>query len=583
MAISTITGDSLLALDIGTITTRAILFDVVDERYRYLASGSAVTTAGAPFKDVGEGVRRAFDQLQKITGRDLLGGDENLIIPSRPDGSGVDSFVVTMSAGKPLNILIAGLLEDVSVESAQHLAQTTYAKIVETLSLNDRRQQDNRIDTILRVRPDLIIMTGGLEGGASLSIRRLLEVISLGCSILPENLRPHILYAGNYSMQAEVKEVLTPIADFEVAPNIRPTLEAEQLSPAQSKLSELFRKIHSQHSPSVSELVHWSKGQFMPTSMAFGRIISFLSKVYRSNKGSLGIDMGAAATTVAAAFDGKLELGVYPELGLGSGLAQLLRFTKLENITRWLPVDVPPASVRDYVFNKAAYPASVPVTSEEMAIEQALARQIMQVAVQAISRRFPQDGPVNSAGLLPQFEPIMATGGILSHAPTPGQALMMLLDGLQPTGVTTILLDQNNLVAALGAAAEANPLLAIQVLGSNTMLNLGTVITPVGKARLGTPILRVRITYENGRENSIEVKYGSLDVLPLNLGEAATLKLQPLHRFDVGMGLGRGGRLQVLGGVPGVVIDARGRPITLHADPERQREIFKKWLWTLGG
>ena len=285
---------------------------------------------------------------------------------------------------------------------------------------------------------------------------------------------------------------------------------------------------------------------------------------------------------MAAAFDGKLELGVYPELGLGSGLAQLLHFTKLENITRWLSVDVPSANVRDYLFNKAAFPSSIPVTSEEMAIEQALARQIMQVAVQAISRRFPQDGSVNSAGLLPQFEPIMATGGILSHAPTPGQALMMLLDGLQPTGVTTILLDQNNLVAALGAAAEANPLLAIQVLGSNTMLNLGTVISLVGKARPGTPVLRVRITYENGRENSVEVKYGALEVLPLNLGESATLRLQPLHRFDVGMGPGRGGRLQVLGGVPGVVIDARGRPITLHPDPERQRELFKKWLWTLG-
>jgi hypothetical protein len=144
-------------------------------------------------------------------------------------------------------------------------------------------------------------------------------------------------------------------------------------------------------------------------------------------------------------------------------------------------------------------------------------------------------------------------------------------------------LDQNNLVSALGAAAESNPLLAVQVLGSNTMLNLGTVITPVGKTRPGTPVLRVRITYENGRENSVDVKYGSLDVLPLNLGEAATLRLQPLHRFDVGMGPGRGGRLQVLGGVTGIVIDARGRPITLHADPVRQREIFKKWLWTLGG
>jgi len=582
MMTSAITGESLLALDIGTITTRAILFDVVDGRYRFLASGSAVTTAGAPFHDIGEGVRRALDKLEAVTGRELVGADESLITPCLPDGSGTDNFVVTMSAGQPLRILIAGLLEDVSVESAQHLAQTTCSQIAEIISLNDRRQQDNRIDRILSTRPELIIMTGGLEGGASLSIRRLLEVITLGCSILPENQRPDILYAGNYDMQENVKDALSSITDVAVAPNLRPTLENEQLGPAQSKLSELFRKIHSQKNPSVAELNHWAKGQFMPTSMAIGRIISFLSKVYRSEKGALGVDVGASATTLAAAFNGKIDIGVYPELGLGSALSQLLKFTKLDNITRWLPIEISPATVRDYVFNKAAYPASLPVTVEEMAIEQAITRQVMQVSVQRLKSRFPNDAPSSGVDTLPYFEPILATGGALSHAPTTGQAMLMLLDGLQPTGVTTILLDQNNLVAALGAAAEANSVLAVQVLGSNTMLNLGTVISPVGKARLGVPVLRIRITYEDGHENSVEVKFGSLDVLPLNLGESATLRLQPLHRFDVGMGPGRGGRLQIVGGVHGIVIDARGRPVSLHEDPARRREILKKWLWTLG-
>jgi hypothetical protein len=582
MMTSMTTGESLLALDIGTITTRAILFDVVEGRYRFIASGIAVSTAGSPFNDVGEGVRRALDKLETVTGRELIGADENLIIPSQPDGSGIDNFVVTMSAGKPLRILIAGLLEDVSVESAKRLAQTTYSDIADIISLNDRRQQDNRIDTILSTHPDLIIMTGGLEGGASLSVRRLLDVVTLGCSTLPENLRPHILYAGNYSMQVKVQEALTPLTNIEIAPNIRPTLENEQLGPAQARLSNLFRTIHSQTSSSISELNRWAEGQFMPTSMAIGRIISFLSKVYRSEKGALGIDLGASATTLATAFDGKLSLGVFPELGLGSGVSQLLRFTKLDHIARWLPVEIPPTVVRDYVFNKSAFPASLPVTKEEMAIEQAITRQVMQVAVRRLKDRFPKHAPSSGADALPHFEPILASGSVLSHAPTPGQALMMLLDGLQPSGVTTILLDQNDLVAALGAAAEANPVLAVQVLGSNTMLNLGTVISPVGKSRLGVPVLRVRITYEDGRENSIEVKYGSLDVLPLNLGETATLRLQPLHRFDAGMGPGRGGRLQVVGGVLGVIIDTRGRPVSLHDDPDRRRDILKKWLWTLG-
>ena len=63
---------------------------------------------------------------------------------------------------------------------------------------------------------------------------------------------------------------------------------------------------------------------------------------------------------------------------------------------------------------------------------------------------------------------------------------------------------------------------------------------------------------------AVEVKQGALDVIPLPLGQSATLIVQPLHRYDVGMGgPGRGGRLEVQGGSLGVIIDARGRPLQL--------------------
>jgi len=174
MPSSLVSADSLLAIDVGASTTRALLFDVVDGRYRFLAAGSAVTTANAPFKDIGEGVRRALDQLAEISGRLLLRDDGSIIIPSSPDGSGVDALVATISLGEPLKVIALGLLEDVSLESARRLAATTYTTVIETLSLNDRRKQDARIDLILRTRPDLVIAAGGTEGGADRSIKELL-------------------------------------------------------------------------------------------------------------------------------------------------------------------------------------------------------------------------------------------------------------------------------------------------------------------------------------------------------------------------------------------------------------------------
>ncbi len=87
MANSTV-ADSLLAIDIGTVNTRAILFDVVDGVYRFLAMGSSPTTAKAPYHDIREGIHIALTQLQEITGRTIMGVDQQIILPSTTDGSG---------------------------------------------------------------------------------------------------------------------------------------------------------------------------------------------------------------------------------------------------------------------------------------------------------------------------------------------------------------------------------------------------------------------------------------------------------------------------------------------------------------
>jgi hypothetical protein len=185
---------------------------------------------------------------------------------------------------------------------------------------------------------------------------------------------------------------------------------------------------------------------------------------------------------------------------------------------------------------------------------------------------------------LPWFEPIVASGSVLTRAPHHAHTLLMLLDGLQPTGVTTLVLDQYHLAPALGAAAAVNPLLTVQVLESSAFLNLGTVIIPVSKAQPGTPVLRIRMTNEAGSETRVDIKQGALEVLPLPIGQPARLHLQPLHRADIGMGgAGRGGSLRVVGGELGVIVDARGRPLRLPEDPSRRREQINKWLWTLGG
>jgi hypothetical protein len=149
--------------------------------------------------------------------------------------------------------------------------------------------------------------------------------------------------------------------------------------------------------------------------------------------------------------------------------------------------------------------------------------------------------------------------------------------------VTTVILDQNNLLPLLGAAASQNNILPVQVIVSGAFLSVGTVVSPVVSANYGTPILRAKLTYSNGSEARIDLKYGSIEVLPLSSGETGSLNIQCLHGADVGFGPGRSGTLSVSGGALGIVFDGRGRPLELPADGVRRRELIKKWAWTLGG
>ena len=586
MPASMVDAESLLAVDVGTITTRAALFDVVEGSYRFIASGQAPSTAAAPFKDLSEGVHRAIDNLQTVTGRRFLADDQSLIIPAH-EGNGIDTFAATLSAGPAIKTVVVGLLNDVSVESVQRLARSIYTRVVDTIGLNDKRKSEEQIDSLLRLSPELILVAGGTDGGATHSVQHLMETIGLACYLLPGEKRPAMLFAGNKKLADEVKNTLTPMtSSLGISPNIRPNLETENLQPAQHVLTDLYIQIRRGQMGGVDELNRWSKNTMMPTASAEGRIMRFLSQVYDSSKGLLCVDLGASAATVAAAFAGELSMGVYPQLGLGEGLASLLRYTTLEDIARWLPLDVPLENIRCYLHQKSIYPASLPATEEDLVIEQAAARQILSVALNSLAKDFPA-GRVRRAaqGLTPYFEPILAGGSVITRAPTLGQSLLILLDAIQPVGITTVILDKNNLLPALGAAASINAILPVQVLESGAFLGLATVIAPYANVRTGTSILRGRLVYQNGNESHLDVKQGSLEVLPLPAGQAARLYLSPLHRADIGFGPGRTRTdgIPVTGTALGLVIDARGRPLHFSHNFARQRELIKKWRWTLGG
>ncbi len=583
MPTSLIEGNSLLAIDIGAVTTRAAYFDVVENHYRFISMGQSPTTAAAPLKNVALGAQLAIENLQSLLGKALIDNNGRLTVPSQPDGSGVDSIVTTISAGPAIKTIVIGLLADVSLRSIESLAQTTYTQIVDSIGLNDPRRSDQQVDAIVKNSPELVLMAGGMDGGATSSIEKVLEILGLATYLLPETKRPVVLYAGNKALVQEVKAALKDVASFvKISSNVRPSLQVEDLAPAQRDLAGLVIKVREQQMPQLSELRELSGGVILPSAYAQGRMIRFLSSYFASGRGVLSVDVGASAISIGASFDGDLHLNVFPHLGLGEPLAALLRHTTLNDIVRWIPLEIPAETVREYLYQKSLYPAAIPATREELAIEQAILRQNLQLATKLMSNRLPP-ARRRRDGLLPSFEPILASGASITGAATPGQKLLMLLDGLQPIGIGMLVLDQNNLLSMLGVASEVNSILPIQVIDSGARSYLAHVISPISKAAYGTPILQAVLTYDDGTQIKVDVEMGDLHVLPLESGRTGRLVLRPLRRADVGLGPGKGVELEdVAGSSLGIVIDARGRPLNLPEDAAQRRALLKKWQAAVG-
>ena len=261
----------------------------------------------------------------------------------------------------------------------------------------------------------------------------------------------------------------------------------------------------------------------------------------------------------------------------------MVELSGLRQIARWLPVAMEAEEIATRIENVRLRPQGVPQTMEDMLLTQALARQALLVSMRRMRRHF-WDSPGDSAdaSVTPSFDLVLASGGALAHAPQDGLVALTLLDAIQPTGLSRLVIDWASIWCQMGAVARLAPLAAAQVLERDGFRELGTVIAPIGQARDGERALSLRIIRDDGEVMDTEVMAGTIRCFPLALSEAATIEVRPSRHFDVGLGQkGLGGRARVRGGTLGVIVDARGRPLALPHNLSLCRTKLQDWLGSL--
>lgn len=602
----------IVATDCGSTTTKAILIERNGEgQYRLVARGEAPTTVEKPFEDVTIGVLNAMTELEEITEAHVPPGFEKarrkLIKdgqvwrlkkegqPDQPrtgDLDGSDLYVSTSSAGGGLQMMVAGVVKEMSAESAERAALGAGAILMDTLAVNDGRKEYERVDRLRKLRPDIILMSGGTDGGTRQHLLDMAEVIRradpkprFGDMNLP------VIFAGNKDVRSEVGQILGETISLKVVDNLRPTMDSENLGPARDEIHELFLEHVMQQAPGYNKLLDWASEEVMATPNAVGKLMK--SYADQENINILGVDIGGATTDVFSVFESTYNRTVSANLGMSYSICNVLKEAGTENIARWLPFEIDPFEVRNRLRNKMIRPTTIPQAYEDLLIEHAVSREALRLAFyhhkslarslkgvqqqRDIGQIFEQASTGETLIKMMNLDMIIGSGGVLSHAPMRAQSALMMLDAYEPEGVTMLTVDSIFMMPHLGVLSEHFYEAAKQVFEYDCIVKCGHCIAPTGPCKPGEIAVTVK-----GQGINEAVPYGAIKVIPLGRGEFIELSIEPNKNMNVGFGKGKSGTFKLEGGTVGVMIDARGRPLVLPADNGTRISKQREWMTAMG-
>lgn len=577
---------TVLVTDCGSTTTKALLFERKEDRWHQTFRGEAPTTVEAPVANVTVGALNAFSEVEELSGRNILqeGLELPFIITEGDLTKGIDLYLSTSSAGGGLQMLVAGVVSTITTESAERAALGAGAIVMEAISADDGRQDFERIERIRHLKPDIVLVTGGVDGGSTKHVVEMAETL-VAAAPRPrfgDTLKLPVIYAGNAAAAEEVRQILAKIAQVVVVDNVRPQLEREVLGPAREAIHEFFLSHVMSHSPGYGKLMSWSPVPIMPTPAAVGDIVQ--SYAQRTAQSVLCVDIGGATTDLFSVFPNRegtstFNRTVSANLGMSYSIANVLVEAGISQIKRWLPFEFTDTELADRLRNKMIRPTSIPQTIEELWIEQAVCREALRLSLahhrslaiglegrreRGISDIFRQSSERYELVDLMKLDIVIGSGGVLSHAPSRMQAALMMIDGFGLEGITQLAVDSIFMMPHLGVFASVHPEAAYEVFENDCLVQLGCAVVPVFPSKLKRIERLAQVFLDGILLGSINCNEVTRFLTPSS-GEGS-LKVVPLHRsIDIGAGAGQILERRVVFGECGVIVDGRNRPLRRQA------------------
>ena len=380
--------------------------------------------------------------------------------------------LVCSSAAGGLRLVAIGLVPELTLEAARLAALGAGAKVIRAYSYRLTRAD---LDEIIALKPDLLLLAGGTDGGDE---AHLLE----NAGRIRDTLPPiPLIIAGNRDAEDAARALLSGRPEVHFAANVMPRLRELRLEPAREAIREVFlrRIVHARG----LDRLHARANVLMPTPEAVLRAVTLLARGPRGQGGwgdLLAVDIGGATTDVYSCCDGLpenprtvvrglprpyVERTVEGDIGLRHTLAFLLDHVDKARLAAEAGVSL--HEVESWTASVRQDPGRLPHTAAEHAVDAALTRAGIALAVARHAGRVEETFTPEGRVWLQDGKDLGAVGRVIgSGGPFGADADAAALlagavrqpgeDALKPRA-PALYADRDYLLWALGLLAEREP------------------------------------------------------------------------------------------------------------------------------
>ena len=422
----------VVCVDFGSTFTKASLVDLTAGRI--VASASHSTTIGT---DVLDGYDACLAQL----------------VAADPRAAGAEVLACS-SAGGGLRIAVVGNEELVTAEAGRRVALSSGGKVVAVVS---REAYDGLRGTLNDATPDVVLLTGGTDGGNA-------EALLDGARAIAATWSGPVVVAGNVDARDEVAAILagnpTVLAD-----NVVPKIGVLAPDSARHAIREMFlaHVIGGKHLSRRADFIAMVKGA-TPDIVLTG--VEVLAELVGD---VVVVDVGGATTDVHSVVD------LDPD-SVGREVVATTRATRSvegDLGMRWSATTtaevIGDPALSDPAEQRRRDPSYLPASEAERRIDEALARGAVRTALERHAGRSkvvlsPEGKVVERSGKdLREVDLLLGSGGVLRHG-ADGVAERVLgpstgdqAEGWQLPRQPRIVVDRDYVLACVGLLAEQHP------------------------------------------------------------------------------------------------------------------------------